>query len=312
MTTAQAVREATARQARRRRRAIAYGQWQPPFVDAEPVRQHVLALRATGMSLASIVQHTRVNSGSLDHLIYGKRPYPPAVKIRTESAAAILAYWPTLDDYEDGAIIDATGTRRRMQALAAIGWPTTSVHQHVNHITAKAVERLRANERVTARTARAVRDLYNRVSEKPAEAFGVAPWVAERTRGYARKFRWANPPAWDDDTIDDPKAHPEWTGYCGTDQGWWIHTIQKIAMCDNCETAHQQWKADRQGMPRSEYMAALGKARANASNRGVSIAHDGRELIRLGCELDEAASRLGVTRHHLQQLMGRHPEMEAA
>ncbi|MEH0552529.1 hypothetical protein [Streptomyces sp. B21-101] len=209
MTTAQALREAATRQARRRRRLQAYGQWQP-FVDAAPARQHVQAIRATGMSLAGIVRHTGVNSGTIDHLLYGKAPYPPAAKIRTENAKALLVYWPTLDDYDDGAVIDATGTRRRIQALAAAGWPSNAVHQHVNHITHKAVERLRTNERVTARTARAVRDFYRHAAGQTPEAHGVTPWVATRTRTYAAKNGYANAMAWDDDTIDDPNAQPEY------------------------------------------------------------------------------------------------------
>lgn len=208
MTTAQAVREAAARQARRRRRLQAYGQWHP-FVDAAPVRDHVQAVRATGMSCAGIVRYTGVNFGTIDHLLYGKAPYPPAAKIRTENAQALLAYWPKLDDFDDGAVIDGTGTRRRIQALAAAGWPSNAIHEHVNHITHKAVERLRACERVTARTARAVRDFYERVAGQAAENQGVTPWIATRTRTYATKNGYADAMAWDDDTIDDPQAQPE-------------------------------------------------------------------------------------------------------
>lgn len=307
MTTNPAVREATARQARRRRRLIAYGQWQP-FVDAQPVRDHVEAIRRTGMSLAGIVKHTGVNSGSIDHLLYGKAPYPPAAKIRTENAQAILAYWPTLDDYEDGAIIDGTGTRRRVQALAAIGWPSVAVHQHVGHITSKAVERLRTNERVTARTARAIRDFYAKVSERPAEDHGVVPWVAARTRTYAAKFAYVPPVAWDDDLIDDPSARPDWTGFCGTDRGWWTHRLQKLTMCGRCEAAHGEWLQEHKHLSHGERYQALGRARAEASNRGAAIAKDARELMRLGADYETAAQRIGVTRQHLQQELIRHPE----
>lgn len=208
MSTAQAVKDANARHARLRRRLKAYGQWQP-FVDAEPARRHVAAMRATGMSVAGIVHHTGVNSGSLDHLIYGKPPYPPARKIRTETARAILDFWPTLDDYEDGAIVDGTGTRRRFQALNMLGWPASAMHAHIAHISSQAVERLRTAERVTARTARSVRDFYADVSGKPAEHYGVASWLAARTRTYAARNAYAGPAAWDDDVIDDPQAVPD-------------------------------------------------------------------------------------------------------
>ncbi|WP_405461525.1 helix-turn-helix transcriptional regulator [Streptomyces sp. NBC_00101] len=307
MTTDQAVREAAARSARRRRRLIGYGQWHP-FTAAEPVRRHVRAIQSTGMSAAGIVHHTGVNCGTLNHLLYGTHSYPPSAKIRIENANALLAYWPKLDDYDDGAVIDGTGTRRRVQALAANGWPSSAIHRRVDHIAIKAVERLRTRERVTARTARAVRDLYIEVSGKPAEAFGVTSWVAQRSRSYALKSRWANPSAWDDDTIDDPNAIPDWTGYCGTDRGWWTHRQENIPVCPACDDAHTRWKHEHRHLARPEFMTALIAARANAAYRGEAIAHDGRELLAQGLSHDQAAERLGITRSYLRQELGRRPE----
>ncbi|MER7623889.1 hypothetical protein [Streptomyces sp. NPDC126503] len=311
MTSLQALRAAQARRARLRRRLIAYGQWQP-FVDAQPARAHVEAIRATGMSIASIVKHTGVNIGTIDHLIYGKKPYPPAAKIRPENAEAILAYWPVLDDYDDGAVIDGTGTRRRVQALALIGWPRRSIHQHVNHISVQAVEKLRTKERVTARTARAVRDLYNRVSEQPAEAHGVTPWVAARTRRNAAKLSYAPPSAWDPDTIDDPNAIPDWTGYCGTDRGWWSHRLENIPVCPPCADAHAAWLANIKHVSLPERSRLLAHARAQASNRAAAVAENARELLDWGETYETAALRLGISRNHLYQAMLRHPEQTAA
>lgn len=307
MSTDQAVRDATARWARRRRRLIGYNQWQP-FVDAEPTRQHVQAIRDAGMSVKNLSEVTGVTISTLDYLIYGSGDYPPAAQIRTESARTLLAYWPKLDDYVDGAVIDATGTRRRLQALGSAGWPATAIHRRVGFGNVKTIENARYNKQVTARLARAVRTLYESVSSRNAEHYGITPWVAARCRGHAASLNWQRPQVWDDDTIDDPTARPEWTGRCGSDRGWWMHTLQKLPMCEPCETAHQQWKADHQGLSRDEYMSALGKSRASASNRGYDIATDGRELMRLGCDYEQAAARLGITRQHLQQELCRHPE----
>lgn len=310
MTTDQAVREAKNRWARRRRRLIGYGQWQP-FTDAEPARRHVLAIQASGMGLAGIAARTGVNRGSLDHLLYGSAPYPPAVQIRTENAEALLAYWPALDDYDERAVIDATGTRRRVQALAATGWSAKAIHQHIGIANPQTFERLRGRTKVTARLARAVRDLYDQVSAKTAEDYGVTPWLATRTRTYATKNRWAGPEAWDPDTIDDPDAYPDWTGCCGTDRGWWIHTINGVAVCRRCETAHSEWLAERRHLPSSERFRQLALAKGAASNRGANLAHDARELMRIsGLDCEQAAERLGVTKAHLYQELGRHPHTE--
>ncbi|MFJ8923912.1 hypothetical protein ACIREK_31095 [Streptomyces sp. NPDC102415] len=312
MSTDQALRDATRRWARRRNRLIAYGQWQP-FVDAEPARQHVLAIRTnTGMSLANLAAATNVGIGTLEHLIYGCSGYPPAAQIRPESASALLAYWPALDDYIDGAVIDATGTRRRMQALSAIGWAAPAVHQRINFVNVRTVANLKGRELVTARVARAVRDFYQAVSGSPAETHGVAAVTAKQARSLARRNQWAAPSAWDDDTIDDPQAIPDWTGHCGTDRGWWMHTSQKLPMCEACQNAHEAWKAEHRVLPREEYMSALFLARAAASTRGAEIAHDGRELMRLGCTTEQAADRLRISKEYLQQELARHPAEQVA
>ncbi|WP_030917445.1 hypothetical protein [Streptomyces sp. NRRL B-24720] len=307
MSTDQAVRDATARWMRRRRRLIGYGQWKP-FVDAEPVRQHVLAIRDAGMSLKNLTAVTGVSSSTLDHLVYGATGYPPAVRIRTESATALLAYWPTLDDYIDGAVIDATGTRRRLQALGATGWPATAIRQRINFVNVKTIENARHNQQVTARLARAVRDLYESACGSKAETHGVTPWLATRCRNQAARSGWLGPEVWDDDTIDDPTAAPEFTGCCGTDRGWWMHTVQKLPMCERCQTAHEGWKAERAHLDHKERWAELGHAKAAASNRGANLAADARELMRIsGLDYEQAAARLGITRQHLQQELQRHP-----
>lgn len=312
MTTDQALREAKNRWMRRRRRLIGYGQWQP-FVDAAPIREHVLTIRGTGMSLKSLSAATGVSQATLDHLLYGDTNYPPATKIRTESANALLAYWPNLDDYHDGAIIDATGTRRRLQALAAAGWPARTAHQHINFVNLSTIERARFNQQCTARLARAVRDFYNWASTRRPEDHGVSNWVASRCRNAAARQGWGDPTVWDDDTIDDPNTVPDSTGHCGTDRGWWMHTLERIRMCQPCEQAHEEWKAERKHLPRDQYMAAIGAARGAAANREAALAHDARELMRVsGLDYELAAERLGVTKGHLQQAMRRHPDDEQA
>jgi DNA-binding phage protein len=311
MTTDEAIREAKNRWARRRRRLIGYGQWQP-FTDATPAREHVLAIKAAGMGLANIAARTGVNRGSLDHLLYGSPPIPPAAQIRTENAQALLAYWPTLDDYEDHNIIDGTGTRRRMQALAMAGWPSRAVHQRIGIAHAQTFERLYHCEKVTARLARAVRDFYNEFSAKKPEEHGVEAWIAKRARGNATKKNWSPAIVWDDDSIDDPASVPDWTGVCGTDRGYWVHKRQRLPMCARCEQAHVEWLAEHAHLTPQELNREQFRARAAAASREADLAADARELMRFYVGLDQAAERLGVTKQHLQQALIRHPDLERA
>ena len=128
----------------------------------------------------------------------------------------------------------------------------------------------------------------------------------------ARRNGWAPPGAWDDDQIDDPQAHPEWTGECGTDRGYWVHRRQQLPMCTRCETAHEKWlteHADLAPQARNQLQFA---ARISASSREADLATDARELLRLGVGIEQAAERHGVTRNHLQQALLRHPNTEKA
>ncbi|MFC9244585.1 hypothetical protein ACFT7S_11310 [Streptomyces sp. NPDC057136] len=158
-----------------------------------------------------------------------------------------------------------------------------------------------------AKTAHALAVTYNELWNQQPELHGVTRQAANRFRNYARAKGWPPPAAWDDDVIDDPAALPEWTGCCGTDRGWWMHTLQKLPMCELCEAAHERWNAKHRGLEKGAFQAALMKSRASASSRGSDIAEDGRELMRLGHSYDTAAGRLGVTLNHLQQELHRHP-----
>ncbi|MFD0074316.1 hypothetical protein ACFVIY_17965 [Streptomyces sp. NPDC127166] len=308
MTTDQALRDAKARWMRRRRRLIGYGQWQP-FADAGPVRQHVKDIQAVGMSVDNIATVTGISASNLSRLLYSNCGRPPISKMRTETAATLLAYWPTLDDFYDAAIVDATGTRRRARALAAMGWPVTQIHHHISFCNVKTLEEARSATHVTARLARAVRDFYKWASVGTAEGHGITPWLAKRGRGYASRQGWEDPSVWDEDTMDDPGALPEWTGFCGSDRGWWTHRLEHIPVCEPCQAAHDQWIQDRKHLSNSDRYKALGRARAEASNRGAAIAEDARELIRLGADYETAAQRIGVTRNHLQQELLRNPDL---
>ncbi|MDJ0466095.1 hypothetical protein [Streptomyces sp. H27-C3] len=200
--------EARKRWAARRRRLIGYGQWQP-FVDAPPVRAHVQAILGAGMSLGALTERLGLAESVFDYLLYGDSDHEPGEQVRREPAEAVMAYWPTLGDFPDCARIDPTGTRRRVEALGALGWPRQAMADALGHHKNRFYTAL-ASERVSARFARKVADLYDRWwDQKPAD-HGVAAWVAERARRVAAEQQWPSPLAWDDASLDDPSAVPVW------------------------------------------------------------------------------------------------------
>jgi hypothetical protein len=269
-------------------------------VPSAPVAAHVRQLIADGWSRGQIADAARCTDGAISRV--SRHLYPT---IAADLAERILAARPTVSIVEERTSVSAVGTIRRVQALIAIGHSLLAIAE-ASGITKTALGRIvnHSHETITARIARSVAGVYANWSEQPG--------TFVRSRNRARDLGWPPPAAWDDDTIDDPAAAPEWTGFCGTDRGWWTHSIQRIPGCARCDVAHEAWKAEHRVLERSAYQAALMKARMSAGGRGIAIAEDGRELLRQGHTHEAAAARLGVTQQHLYQEFTRHPALAQA
>lgn len=266
----------------------------PIRIDATPVRQRLQQWTSQGYSLTQIGTAVGKNSGEIWRILNGQQTIAPRVAAQILNAPAPTGI-PTL------AKVDSTGTIRRGRALHAIGYPIYAIAARIPMGTDHLAHILdREPATVSLAVANGMRTLYQQLSGRP----GGSPFAVHN----ARRRGWAPPAAWDDDAIDAPEAHPDWTGCCGTDRGWWLHRIEHIPTCPRCEQAHEQWKTERAHLSRSEFFSELGKAQAAARSREANLAHDARELMRFG-GLDQqlAAERLGVTRSHLQQALFRHP-----
>ncbi|MFB7312918.1 hypothetical protein [Streptomyces sp. NPDC056192] len=206
--SASAVRLASARWQARRRELISLGQWEP-FVDAEPVREHLRKMNAAGMPYRAICERLGFpQDSSLQHLMWGRGEYGPGRQVRRETAELVLSYWPSLDDFPDGSRIDATGTRRRVEALAVRGW---SRHMMADRIGVQETHFRKATkrDRVTARLARQVAAVYDAWWNQDPLEHGVPLCAVSRVRADAVRQGFRSALAWDDDTIDDPNAVPQ-------------------------------------------------------------------------------------------------------
>lgn len=94
-------------------------------------------------------------------------------------------------------VIDGTGTRRRLQALVAIGWAAPEMARRLG-VGQAVITRLYQQQRVNGKTAAAVRQLYDSLWSTPGPSW--------RSRYRAQASGWPPPQAWDDDEIDDPTA----------------------------------------------------------------------------------------------------------
>ena len=194
----------------RRERAIAYGTWQP-YVDAQPVREHIRALQSCDLGLRTIALAAGVDRKRLQAVLNGRpeRGTPAQERMRPEIAAAILAVEPTLEILPGKTVIDGAGTRRRLQALVAIGWSQSKLAERIGW-TPSNFGTLIGDGRVIAASARLVRALYDELwNQAPPENTHRDKIAASRARNMARARGWAPPLAWDDDEIDDPTARPD-------------------------------------------------------------------------------------------------------
>jgi hypothetical protein len=215
-------RQANAVAEQERRREIAYGRWQP-FADAEPVRHHLRALGRHGIGLRRIAELSGVPYTTLTTLLYGapSAGAAPSQRARQDTARRILAV--ALDDATPaaGARIDATGTRRRIQALVAIGWTINAVATELGRDVASVRHTLRRNSVNTA-TATAVCDLYKRLwNTRPDESTQARRQAATNARDMARSKGWRPAMAWDDiDADPDPNPTPPTSQVLGELDDW--------------------------------------------------------------------------------------------
>lgn len=201
--------------ARRRRTAIAYGRW-TGLVDAAPARAHLQALRAAGLSLQRIARLSGVGQGTVNALVYGQpaRHLPPPSQVRAGTERRLLAVDARAVTLPAGHRVPATGTRRRLQALAAIGWsiPALSEQLALSHRTLTRLLTATDSPSVTVETTRTVADLYERLRDvPPPQRTEQQRTVAARTAGHARAAEGRTPTSWPD--IDrDPDTQNNLTG----------------------------------------------------------------------------------------------------
>lgn len=220
-----------------RYRQQAYGRWEP-YVDAEPARNHVRMLMDYGLGWKRIAELAGVGRGTVEKLLYGSRHrgMGPSKGIRPETARKLLAVRPEGERLGGAVNVDATGTRRRLQALVAGGWPQARLAAQLGMSPGNFGKTLRS-PRVLAATERAVRKLYDQMWREDPAQHGATEASITRARRHARSNGWSPVGAWDDDTIDDPQAFPDWTGKCGTPEGYVAHSTYAIPYCEPCRKA---------------------------------------------------------------------------
>lgn len=169
-----------------RRRAYGRGR----LVDATAARQHLIALRAAGMGRPRISELSGIEHSVLTRILIGKhrngrREFSTRITRGTE--AAILLVSP--DPADGGAPVDIGPTRRRLQALIALGWYPSLLGRQLGLNQAYLERLLTRMDRVRPGTARRIHAQYLDIAQRPAPT-GV---YADRARRQARERGWPLP-----------------------------------------------------------------------------------------------------------------------
>lgn len=195
-------REANNAYQRNRERQRGYGR--AAYVDAEPARAHLRALGEAGIGWRRAAELAGLSSSVVSNLLYGRSGRAPTKRVRAATAAKILAVEISADRMAERAVVDATGTRRRLRALVAIGWSQTQLAERLGMTPNNFWPLVQGRANVTAARRRAVVQLYDDLWDKPP----AGDALARKSRRYAEQRGWVPPLAWDDDQIDDPAAQP--------------------------------------------------------------------------------------------------------
>ncbi len=184
-----------------------YGRWHP-YVDATPVRDHIAALRTAGIGVERIAQLAGLSVSHIRQLAEHIHSGSPAThRVRPSTAARVLCVGINNSSWAPSSRVDATGTRRRLQALIAIGWAPELLAAELGR-RPNSLLRSMTSPSVTARTAHGVVGIYEQLwNATPPQTTSDQRAAAEAARARAAAHDWLPPLAWDDiDTDPVPPA----------------------------------------------------------------------------------------------------------
>jgi len=128
--------------------------------------------------------------------------------------------------------IDATGTRRRIQALMALGHRSRDISARCGWTSGEAVLEVARRGWVQRKTAETIARVYDEMSMIVGDS--------DETRKRARRNGWPVPLAWDDHAIDDPTATPIGHGYTATDRATGLRDMAElgVGITEACRRLH--------------------------------------------------------------------------
>lgn len=185
-----------------RKHRLRYGTWESKqtLVDAAPAVEHLDKLDRVGMSRQQVVKLTGLHHTTVYRL-------EPGTRVHSRTVETILSVEPLPPGAPGDFLVLAVGSTRRLQGLAALGWPPNLVADRMGMANQRWHIRqimLGENRRVWNSTARMINDVYEVLSGS------IGP--STQAKAEAVEHYWAPPLAWDEDEwehhIDNPLSQP--------------------------------------------------------------------------------------------------------
>lgn len=162
----------------------------PAVIPGRTVAAHLRTLIASGRTVRGIATMTGVSERAIGYILHGQ------ASVTRSRALALLAVQPLAE----APRVDPTGTIRRIQALAHIGWPVALTAKKAGYTPSYLFNIM------AGRVPTIPRDVASRLAIVYRQ-HSHQPGPSEYTRSIARRNGWHGPLAWDD--IDDPACQPE-------------------------------------------------------------------------------------------------------
>lgn len=189
-------------------------------VEAEPVRAHIKLCLASGHTLSSIARDADIPVTSVRSLVNR-----PTVYCWQYVADALLRVTP-LEEWEVAGVgrVSSVATLRRLQGIHCEGFHQGFIADRIGMRRPQMYIILdREPATLLGKTEADIQRAVESVTGKNPHDYGLNNNAITRAKNKAKHNGWAPLACWDDDTIRDPDAIPNWTGKCGTWKGYWLH-----------------------------------------------------------------------------------------
>ncbi len=168
-------------------------------------------LRQAGASDRAIARAAEVSPMTVHRIQRSQPPGDRAVAMRVGAAVArrLLAVTPAILQ-NAASRRDATGSRRRLQALIAVGHPGASLARYLGVPSSTVWNLIRGTTvTVSAGLDASIRGLYDQIWDlRPPERTAAECRATAAARTRAAQRGWPAPMGLDDDRIDDPAYQP--------------------------------------------------------------------------------------------------------